>query len=171
MFAPIVLAILVAHAAVTAQATATQQPPASPVQTTPEKPWPPAGVFRQGDGVMRPRLVKETRPHYTSEAMRAGVEGSIKMEAVVQTDGTVGEVRVVRSLDTKFGVDEEAVKTLKQWRFEPGKKGGVAVPALVEVEMTFTMGLPKRKWPPRHARTGTPFMPGSMERRAASVGR
>jgi protein TonB len=61
------------------------------------------------------------------------------MEAVVQTDGTVAEVRVVRSLDKKFGLDEEAVKTLKQWRFEPGKKGGVAVPVLIEVEMTFTV--------------------------------
>jgi protein TonB len=80
-----------------------------------------------------------TRPHYTSDARRAGVNGAVKMEAVVQTDGTVAEVRVVRSLDKKFGLDEEAVKTLKQWRFEPGKKGGVAVPVLIEVEMTFTV--------------------------------
>jgi hypothetical protein len=46
MFAPFVLAILVAHAPVTAQASATQQPPASTAQTTAEKPWPPAGVVR-----------------------------------------------------------------------------------------------------------------------------
>jgi len=52
------------------------------------------------------------------------------LEAVVRTDGTVGEVRVVRSLDKKFGMDEEAVKTLKQWRCAPGKKDGVAVPVL-----------------------------------------
>ena len=71
------------------------------------------------------------------------------MEAVVQTDGTVGEVRVARSLDQKFGLDEHCVKTLKQWQFEPGKKDGVAVPVLVDVEMTFSLGLPKRKWPLR----------------------
>ena len=62
------------------------------------------------------------------------------MEAVVQTDGTVGEVRVVRSLDKEFGIDDEAVKTLKQWRFEPGKKGSVAVPVLIEVKMMFNVG-------------------------------
>ena len=71
------------------------------------------------------------------------------MEAVVQTDGTVGEVRVVRSLDQKFGLDDEAVKAVKQWRFVPGQKDGVAVPVVVEIEMTFNVGMPKRRWPPR----------------------
>ena len=42
MLAPVVVGILVAHAPATAQASATQQPPASPVQTTSERPWPPA---------------------------------------------------------------------------------------------------------------------------------
>lgn len=50
-----------------------------------------------------------------------------------------------RSLDKKYGMDEEAVKTLKQWRFAPGTKDGVAVPVVVEVEMTFTVGMPNRK--------------------------
>lgn len=110
MLATIVLAILVSYAAATTEASAIQQPPAARVQTTPEEPWPPPGVFRRGDGVVLPRLVRETKPHYTLDAIRAGVEGSVKIEAIVQTDGTVGDVRVVRSLDTKFGMDEEAVK-------------------------------------------------------------
>lgn len=139
MLAPIVLAVLLAHAPVTAQASATQQPPASPVQTTDEKLWPPAGVVRaDASGVTTPRLIKETRPYF-----RANVTGTVELEAVVLTDGTVGEVRVVRSLDKKYGMDEEALKTVKGWRFEPGKKDGVAVPVLVVVEMTFTTGLPK----------------------------
>lgn len=141
MFAPIVLAILVGHAPDTAQAGATQPPPPTPAQTTPGKPWPPAGVFRQGEGVTLPRLVRETKPHYNADAMRAKVQGAVMVEAVVQTDGTVGEVRVVHSLDKKYGMDAEAVETVKQWRFAPGKKDGVAVPVLIEVEMTFAMGL------------------------------
>jgi TonB family protein len=63
------------------------------------------------------------------------------MEAVVLPDGTVGDVRVVRSLDKRYGVDDEAVKALKQWQFTPGKnKDGVSVPVVIEVEMTFTVG-------------------------------
>ena len=63
------------------------------------------------------------------------------MEAIVLPDGTVCEVRVVRSLDKRYGLDDEAIKALKQWQYTPGKnKDGVSVPALVEVEMTFTVG-------------------------------
>ena len=62
-----------------------------------------------------------------------------RLEAVVQTDGTVGEVRVKRSLDRQFGLDDEAVATVKKWKFTAGTKDGVAVPALVEIEMTFSL--------------------------------
>jgi TonB family protein len=62
------------------------------------------------------------------------------MEAVVRADGTVGQVRVVRSLDKRYGQDDECVKALKQWQFMPGQKDGVAVPVVVEVEMTFSIG-------------------------------
>ena len=41
------------------------------------------------------------------------------------------------------GLDEECVKALKQWQFTPGQKNGVAVPVVVEVEMTFSIGKPR----------------------------
>lgn len=67
------------------------------------------------------------------------VAGFIDMEAVVEIDGTVGEARVTKSLDRKFGLDDEAVSTLKKWLFAPGTKDGVVVPVLVEVRMSFTL--------------------------------
>jgi TonB family protein len=54
-------------------------------------------------------------------------------------DGSVGQVRITRSLDDRFGLDQEAIATVKQWRFEPGRRLGVAVPVLVEIEMQFTL--------------------------------
>ena len=81
--------------------------------------------------------------NYTPDAMRAKVQGGVALEAVVRADGTVGEVRVVRSLDKRYGLDDEAVKALKQWQFTPGQKDGSAVPVLVAVEMTFTIGKPR----------------------------
>jgi TonB family protein len=137
---PIMLAILVTQARVTAQTSAVPQPTASVSKAEPEQPWPPAGVFRPGSGVTLPRLIKEVKPRYTADALRARVQGSIWIEAVVQRDGTVGEVRVTHSLDRKFGLDEEAVTSLKSWRFTPGTKDGVPVPVLVEVEMSFVLG-------------------------------
>ena len=44
-------------------------------------------------------------------------------------------------------LDEEAIRTLRQWVFKPGTKDGVAVPVQIEVEMTFTLGKGPRKSP------------------------
>jgi TonB family protein len=138
MLGQIVLAMLVAHASFTAHPKAALQPPASAAQPTADKAWPPLGVFRPRDGVTSPRLLEEVRARYSPDAMRAKIQGSVLLEAVVEPDGTVGEVRVTRSLDRQFGQDDEAVRSLKKWRFRPGTKAGVAVPVLVEVEMSFT---------------------------------
>jgi len=97
------------------------------------------GYYRPGNGVELPRVVREVRPNYTADAMRAKVQGTVWVEAVVLPDGTVGESRVVRSLDSTFGLDQEALKAAKQWRFAPGTRMGQPVPVLVTIELTFTL--------------------------------
>lgn len=97
------------------------------------------GAYRPGNGVDLPRVLREVRPNYTADAMRAKVQGTVLIEAVVLPDGTVGEIQVVRSLDTVFGLDQEAIKAAKQWRFAPGTRFGQAVPVLVTIELTFTL--------------------------------
>jgi TonB family protein len=97
------------------------------------------GVYRPGSGVTVPRPVREVKPQYTSEAMRAKIQGEVWLEAVVLPDGTVGSVEVVRSLDSVFGLDQEAIKAARQWRFVPGMRFGQAVPVLVTISMTFTL--------------------------------
>ena len=97
------------------------------------------GVYRPGNGVMNPRVLKEVRPNYTSDAMRAKVQGIVVLECVVRPDGTVGDVQVIRSLDSTFGLDQEAIKAAKQWRFAPGTRLGEPVSVLVSIELTFTL--------------------------------
>ena len=46
---------------------------------------------------------------------------------------------MIGSLDWELGLDDEAVSTVKKWRFAPGSKDGIAVPVLVEIEMHFTV--------------------------------
>jgi len=94
-------------------------------------------VYRPGDGVSAPVLVKQVQPQYTAEAKRAEVEGTVILEAIVETDGTVGDVTVTKGLEP--GLDEQAVKAARQWRFEPGKKDGKAVRVRITLEMTFTL--------------------------------
>ncbi len=97
------------------------------------------GVYREGNGVTSPRVIKEVKPSYTGEAMRARIQGLVTMEAVVMPDGSVGNVQITKSLDSNFGLDKEAIKTVKQWRFEPGRRLGQPVPVLIVIEMTFTL--------------------------------
>jgi len=61
---------------------------------------------------------------YTASAMRAGIEGAVRLQVVVNADGTVGDVMVDRSLDRTHGLDDEAVKAAKQWQFTPGSVKG-----------------------------------------------
>jgi TonB family protein len=98
------------------------------------------GEFRAGaPGLINPEPIFEQKPEYTSAAMRAKVQGIVEVEAIVNPDGSVGRVQIVRSLDDRFGLDEEALKAVRKWRFRPGMKSGKAVPVLVVVELQFTL--------------------------------
>ena len=98
------------------------------------------GAYQPGvNGVSMPEVISEKKPEYTSAAMRAKVQGTVEVQAVVNPDGTVGEARIVRSLDDRFGLDEKAIEAVRQWRFRPGVKGGRPVPVLVLIELTFTL--------------------------------
>jgi TonB family protein len=98
------------------------------------------GAYQAGvNGVSWPEVITETKPAYTSAAMRAKLQGVVEVQAVVNADGSVGDVRIVRSLDDRFGLDEEALKAVRMWRFRPGVKGGRPVPTVVLIELTFTL--------------------------------
>jgi periplasmic protein TonB len=97
------------------------------------------GVYQPGSGVTLPRVIREVKPQYTSDAMRAKVQGTVLLQCVVRRDGTVSDVQVVRSLDRMFGLDDEAIKAAKQWRFSPGTRLGEPVAVLVTIELTFTL--------------------------------
>jgi len=96
-------------------------------------------IYSPGNGVTLPKVVREVKPEYTQEAKDAHIEGTVLVETVVQTDGNVGDVNVARSLDPTYGLDKEAVKAAKQWKFKPGTKNGEPVPVRISIELTFTL--------------------------------
>ncbi len=95
------------------------------------------GVFRVGGDVSAPTLIRKVDPKYSDEARRARIQGPVVLEAIVQRDGTVQVLRVVRSLGK--GLDEKAVEALSQWRFNPAKQNGVAVPVALNIEVNFNL--------------------------------
>jgi protein TonB len=105
----------------------------------------PAGVHAGNGQEVTPRaqsmptVVREVKPDYTAEAKQHGIQGTVELSVVVNDDGTVGEVKVTRSLDDKYGLDEQAVIAMKKWQFKPGTKDGKPVAVEVTVEMSFKL--------------------------------
>lgn len=89
--------------------------------------------------VTLPKVVSDVKPQYTPQAIRARIQGTVMMTTVVRTDGTPSDIKITKSLDTEYGLDKQAVAALRQWRFEPGVKGGKRVPVRVYIEMRFTL--------------------------------
>jgi protein TonB len=96
------------------------------------------GVYRPGGPVSSPRLIKEVRPKYTSEALRSGLQGTVWLEVVVTRDGRTSQIRVVKSLD-RGGLDQEAVAAVAEWRFEPGRLAAEPVDVLVTILVGFSI--------------------------------
>jgi periplasmic protein TonB len=98
-----------------------------------------ATVYKPGNGVSLPQVVKQVKAEYTREAMQQMIEGTVGLDVVVQADGAVGDVSVTQSLDAVYGLDKEAVKAMKQWQFKPGIKDGKPVAVRIAVVMNFTL--------------------------------
>jgi periplasmic protein TonB len=97
------------------------------------------GAYMPGNGIINPTIIVQAEPKYTSEAMRAKIQGIVELEAVVLPNGTVGELRIIKSLDAQYGLDQEAIKAAKQWLFRPGTKQGAPVPVRVILELMFRL--------------------------------
>jgi periplasmic protein TonB len=96
-------------------------------------------IYRPGGDVSMPIEIHKGTPQYTSEAMRARAQGAITVECLVQTTGVCANIRVKRSFNPTFGLDQEAIKAAAQWRFRPGMRRGEAVPVLVTMEIAFVL--------------------------------
>lgn len=79
----------------------------------------------------QPIVTREVDPAYPTQLMRQNVSGTVILYAVIHADGTVGNVRVLRSVDQRL--DHFASEALAQWKFDPATKNGQPV----DVEATF----------------------------------
>lgn len=91
------------------------------------------------NGVSWPEVLHEEKPRYTQEAMRAKIEGLVELEVIVLAAGKVGSVRVTKSLDKEYGLDQAAIEAARKWMFKPGMRGGVPVPTRVGLMLEFRL--------------------------------
>jgi TonB family protein len=95
------------------------------------------GVYTIGDGVSAPIAIYKPDPGYTEAARVAKLEGYVVLSVVVGADGVVTDVNVVQPSDK--GLTENAVETVKTWKFKPAVKAGKPVPCRVTIEVSFKM--------------------------------
>jgi TonB family protein len=93
------------------------------------------GAYRVGKGVSEPRVIYQTDPEFSEEARKAKFQGTCVLALVVDAMGRPTEIHVVSSLG--MGLDEKAIESVKEWKFEPGQKDGHPVPVAINVEVDF----------------------------------
>jgi len=97
------------------------------------------GVFRAGvNGVGTPSCFYQPAPEYSEEARKTKYQGAVVVEGVINLDGRVTEIKVVKGVG--MGLDENAVAAVKTWRCKPASgPGGKPVRTLVPIEVTFRL--------------------------------
>jgi protein TonB len=98
-----------------------------------------ARIYTPGGDVSQPVLLNNVRPYYSQAALAQQIEGHVLLDLVVRESGEVDDVRVVRSLDATHGLDAEAVRVARQWRFRPSQRDGRAVAVRVPADIEFTL--------------------------------
>jgi TonB family protein len=93
-----------------------------------------AGPLRVGNDVPVPRKVKDARPAYPPEALAAGAQGVVVLEATIEPDGKVSTARVVQSVPF---LDAAAISTVTQWEFTPTVVDGRAVSVMMTLNVGF----------------------------------
>ena len=95
------------------------------------------GPYRVGGNVSPPVKIHSPQPHYTEEARMARVQGIVILQTIVDEQGDVRQIKVLK--DLPLGLTESAIETVKTWKFEPAKRGGVPVPVFFHLQIRFSL--------------------------------
>lgn len=95
------------------------------------------GVYSVGGNVSAPIPIYKPEPPYSEQARKAKYQGTVVLWIVVDAKGNVIGEQVVKPLG--MGLDENALKTVKTWKFKPALRNGNAVPVRVMVEVSFRL--------------------------------
>ena len=109
----------------------------APPSTTVGTGEPPAQqpVFRVDGRLSPPRAKFSPDPDYPEEVRRTRLEGTVVLQIVVGVDGIPRHILVTKPLG--HGLDEEAVRAVQRWRFDPAKLRHKPVPVKVNVQVHF----------------------------------
>ncbi|HEX2164091.1 MAG TPA: energy transducer TonB [Thermoanaerobaculia bacterium] len=105
----------------------------------PEGPPPsePEGPIHVGGDVKAPVKVSAPQPQYTEIARKARIQGVVIVQAIINKQGDVTDVKVLKGLP--MGLDEAAVDAIRKWKFEPATLNGKPVDVYYNLTVNFTL--------------------------------
>ena len=95
------------------------------------------GVFSVGGNVSAPIPIYKPEPPYSEQARKAKYQGTVVLWIIVTAQGNVSDAQVVKPLG--MGLDQNAVNTVRTWKFKPAMRNGAPVPVKVMVEVSFRL--------------------------------
>jgi TonB family protein len=91
-----------------------------------------------GQNETRGMLVKRVEPEYPPEARKAGIDGTVVLEAMIGTDGRIHDLRVISAPAASLAASSFAA--VSQWEYRPYLLKGRVVPVQTTVTVTFSLG-------------------------------
>lgn len=108
----------------------------TPPPPPPAPPPAPRPLVRVGGAITAPALLSRVAPEYPPIAVSAKVDGVVILEAIVDREGRVEKVKVLRSITL---LDEAAKAAVRQWRYSPLLLNGNPERFVVTVTVSFSL--------------------------------
>jgi periplasmic protein TonB len=97
----------------------------------------PDGPILVGGDVKAPEKVFGPQPTYTEIARKARIQGVVIVQAIIDKQGNVTNVKVLKGLP--MGLEEAAVEAMKQWKFKPATLNGRPVTVYYNLTVNFKL--------------------------------
>ena len=94
-----------------------------------------SNLFSIGDLDQQPVHRVRNPPNYPYDMRRAGINGSVTIEFIINTEGDVIQTQVIKSTHREF--EMPALQAVQKWKFKPGRKGGRVVNVRVSQTLEF----------------------------------
>ena len=81
-------------------------------------------------------ILQKVSPSYPERALKAGLQGSVVLQAWIARDGTIRDLKLIRG---SFLLGQAAYKAVRQWRYQPYLLNGQAVETQTYVTVDFRL--------------------------------
>lgn len=118
-----------------AATSATAQSQAAPSDSTKET-YDGVPLCHNRHGVF-PHSIYRTNPEYDEKDRKKKIEGVVALSAIITTEGKLVDFKLIKTLTP--GLDQQAIKSVSQWRFEPMVEDGQPCPTRMTVQVSFKL--------------------------------